>query len=107
MMTAMKFDHRLVYPAEAAEVYAMLAARESREEVCRAQGAAHCDIHVNDNGSGLEVIVEQRRPTHGVPKIAAKFVGEEVRILTTEAWTNPTAARLEVCVPGRPGRMEE
>jgi hypothetical protein len=106
MMTAMEFDHQLVYPADATAVYAMLAEREFREQVCQAQGAAHCDIHVRDNGAGLEVIVEQRRPTHGVPGFAARFVGEEVRIRTTEVWTNPSTARLEVCVPGRPGRME-
>ena len=50
--------------------------------------------------------MEQRRPTRGVPSIAAKLVGEEIRILTSESWTDPRAARLEVSVPGRPGRLD-
>ncbi len=106
MMTAMKFAHELVYGAEPAKVYAMLAERAFREQVCEAQGASHCWIGVEDNGSGLQVVVEQRRPTTGVPRFAAKLVGEEVRIVTTETWHTPTAARLEVSVPGRPGRMD-
>jgi hypothetical protein len=106
MMTAMKFAHELVYPADAADVYTMLGERQFRAEVCRAQGATHCDIDVTGNGAGLEVVVEQRRPTQGVPRFAAKFVGEEIRIRTTELWTGPGTARLEVCVPGRPGRMD-
>jgi hypothetical protein len=106
MMTAMKFDHELVYAADAASVYAMLAEREFRQRVCRAQGATHCDITVDRDGAGLEVVVDQRRPTVGVPGFAAKLVGEEVRILTKEWWADPRTARLEVTVPGRPGRFE-
>ena len=41
-----------------------------------------------------------------MPGFAAKFVGEEIRILTSESWTDPRAARLEVSVPGRPGRLD-
>jgi hypothetical protein len=106
MITAMRFAHELVYPADAESVYSMLGERDFREQVCRAQGATHWDIRVETTGSGLDVVVEQRRPTHGVPSIAAKFVGEEIRILTAESWTDPRAARLEVSVPGRPGRLD-
>ncbi|HET7357314.1 MAG TPA: DUF2505 domain-containing protein [Nocardioidaceae bacterium] len=102
----MRFAHELVYPADAENVYAMLGEREFREQVCRAQGATDWEIRVDSTGSGLDVVVEQRRPTHGVPSIAAKFVGEEIRIRTSESWTGPRAARLEVSVPGRPGRLD-
>ena len=106
MMAAMKFAHELVYAADAARVYAMLAQREFRERVCQAQGATHCDISVDSDGEGLQVVVDQRRPTQGVTGFAAKLVGEEVRILTKESWADPRTARLEVTVPGRPGRFE-
>ena len=106
MMTAMKFAHELVYASDPATVYAMLAERSFRERVCQAQGASHCDISVGSDGEGLRVVVDQRRPTKGVPGFAAKLVGEEVRILTKEWWADPLGARLEVTVPGRPGRFE-
>jgi len=106
MMTAMKFTHELVYAADAASVYAMLAEHEFRERVCEAQGATHCDITVETDGAGLQVVVDQRRPTEGVPGFAAKLVGDEVRIRTKESWADARNARLEVTVPGRPGRFE-
>ena len=106
MITAMRFAHELVYPADAESVFSMLGERAFREEVCQAQGASHCDIRLESTGTGLDVVVEQRRPTKGVPGFAAKFVGEEIRILTSESWTDPQTARLEVSVPGRPGRLD-
>ena len=52
------------------------------------------------------VTIEQVQAARGVPSFAAKFVGEEIRILQVERWTAVDHADVEVTIPGKPGEMQ-
>ena len=83
----------------------MLADPAFREEVCRAQNVRSVDAAVDVSGDRMTVRVEQTQPADGIPGFARKFVGEEIRIVTVEEWSDHTAAALDVQIPGKPGRM--
>lgn len=106
MMTGMKFRHELEYDAPSDEVYAMLVDPAFREEVCKAQDAHSSDVTVKPTGTGMSVVVDQKRPADGIPSFAKKFVGEEIQVLQKEEWTNRSGAALHVSIPGKPGEMK-
>lgn len=102
----MRFHHELRYDAAPADVYAMLTDPDFRRAVCRAQHADGADVSVEAVDGGVSVTVDQRRPTQGAPGFARAFVGDEIRIVQTERWSDPAAASLVVDTPGKPSRME-
>jgi uncharacterized protein YndB with AHSA1/START domain len=101
----MLIRHELKYDAPAAEVYAMLADPAFRERVCHAQRATTCTVDVDPSGSAMSVVVDQTRPSEGIPGFARKIVGDEIRIVQKEDWQDPTGARLHVTIPGKPGEL--
>jgi len=102
-MAAMEFSHDMTYDAAPEEVAAMLADPAFREQVCQAMGSTHSDVTVDGAaGDGMRVLVDQTRPTTGVPSFAKKLVGDEVRIVRRESWTEKLGADLTIDVPGRP-----
>jgi hypothetical protein len=102
----MRFHHEVRYDAAPADVYAMLTDPDFRRAVCRAQHADGSEVAVEPADGGISVTVDQRRPTEGAPGFARAFVGDHIRIVQTEHWTGPDAARLAVDTPGKPSRME-
>jgi hypothetical protein len=101
----MKFSHEIRYAASAADVYAMLADESFREKVCAASGALSQSASVTPTSAGMDVVVDQTLPAHGIPAFATKFVGSEIQVLQKETWTSPTHADLEVTIPGKPGHL--
>lgn len=99
--------HReLEYDATAAEVFAMLANPEFREEVCRAIGVLSVDVDIKPReGEGMEVTLTQVQPTSGIPSFAKKFVGETTTVVQHEVWTSARHADITVTIPGKPGEM--
>lgn len=99
--------HReLEYDATAAEVFAMLANPEFREEVCRAIGVLSVDVDIKPReGEGMEVTLTQVQPTSGIPSFAKKFVGETTTVVQHEVWTSSRHADITVTIPGKPGEM--
>lgn len=101
----MKFSHEIRYDAGTDAVYAMLADETFRKQVCEAGGALRHSATVTPSGSGMSVLVDQTMPADGIPAFATKFVGNEIQVVQKETWTSPTAAALEVTIPGKPGHM--
>lgn len=102
----MRFRHQQRYDAPPAEVHAMLAERAFRDKVCRAQQAHTATVSIERDGPGMSVVVDQARPSDGIPAFARKFVGDEIRIVQREDWSGPTHAALEVRIPGKPGELD-
>jgi hypothetical protein len=101
----MELSHDLSYDASPGEVAAMLADRAFRERVCEAMGSTHWDVTIDGTtgaGPGMRVVVDQTRATKGVPAVARRFVGDEIRIVRRESWTNESRADLTIDVPGKP-----
>ncbi len=98
---ATRISHDLTYDAPVERVAAMLADPAFREEVCVAQGAVRHEVNIADG----HVVVDQVRPSQGLPSFALKVVGEEINIVQKEHWTSQTEADVEVLIPGKPGDM--
>ncbi len=96
-----QLSHDLTYDAPVERVAAMLADPAFREEVCVAQGAVRHEVSID----GGRVVIDQARPTQGMPSFAKKFVGEEITILQQEHWTSETEGDIEVSIPGKPGEI--
>ena len=101
----MRFRHQQRYDAPPAEVHAMLADPVFREKVCRAQKATTATVSIEPAGAGMSVLVDQTRPSEGIPGFARKIVGDTIRIVQSEDWSSGTAAALEVRIPGKPGEL--
>jgi Protein of unknown function (DUF2505) len=105
----MRIRHELVYEASADEVYAMVRDPAFREEVCAAMAVVHQDISVEpagaDGAERVRVRIDMTQHTEGIPAFARKVVGDRTRVVQTETWLSPTAADLEVRIPGKPGHV--
>ena len=105
MMAAMKIRHELQYDASPANVYTMLADPDFREKVCQAQKSNSCTVNIAPGGGQMSVVVDQKRPSEGIPSFARKIVGDEIQLVQSEDWSDSANAALTVVIPGKPGRF--
>ena len=105
MMAAMKIRHQLKYDASSAEVYAMFADPAFREKVCQAQKANSCTVRIEPDGGHMSVVIDQKRPSGGIPSFARKIVGDEIQLVQSEHWSDSANAALKVVIPGKPGQL--
>ncbi len=94
-----KLTKQMTYDASAEAVAAMLDDRAFREAVLERQKVTRGSVVID----GDVVTIEQVRSADGIPSFARSFVGDEIVIVQTETWTSPTAADLELAIPGKPG----
>ena len=100
MMGAMKkLTKQLTYDAPAEAVTAMLDDPAFREAVLERQQVLRGSVDID----GDVATIEQVRSGDAIPSFARSFVGDEIVIVQTETWTSPTAARIELAIPGKPG----
>lgn len=101
-----KLRHDMRYDGATPEqVYEMLGTPEFREQVCEYQRFPRRSVTITPSGAGMNVKVDQHRPADEVPSFARKLVGDEINIVQEEQWSSPTAAQLQVTIPGKPGEM--
>lgn len=101
----MRFHHELTYDAPPADVHAMLADPEFREEVCDAQHGQDYTVSVDRTGEAMSVVVEQKRPSDDLPGYARKLVGDLIHVRQSEDWSDHDGAALDVAISGKPGRL--
>ncbi|HET9860632.1 MAG TPA: DUF2505 domain-containing protein [Nocardioidaceae bacterium] len=101
----MQFRHEQSYDAPADRVHEMLADPDFRKRVCAAQKATACTVSIEPDGAGMSVTVDQKRPSDGIPGFARKIVGDEIRIVQREDWSDQNKAVLTVTIPGKPGEL--
>ena len=102
---AKQIRHELTYDAPLTDVAAMLADPAFRQEVCTYQGVLRSEVAVDQSGTNTVVTIDQVQTAQGIPSFAAKFVGDEIRIVQTETWRSADHADVEVTIPGKPGEM--
>lgn len=102
----MRFEHTLRYDASPEEVFAMLGEAVFRERVCEAQHVTECTATVDGVDDTMSVMVDQTRPSEGIPSFAKKFVGDTIHIQQREEWSSATDAKLDVSIPGKPGHLK-
>ncbi len=102
----MRFRHQQKYDASPAEVHAMLSDPSFRQKVCRAQQARTATVEIEPTGVAMSVVVDQTRPSDGIPSFARKIVGDEIRIVQREDWSDASRAALDVSIPGKPGHLK-
>lgn len=101
----MRFEHTSSYDAPPDEVYAMLTDASFRERVCGAIRSPSHSVNVTASEQEVAVTIDQTQRVRKVPPFAAKLVGETIQILQVERWTTPTAADLDLTIPGKPGHL--
>jgi uncharacterized protein YndB with AHSA1/START domain len=101
----MRFEHTMRYDAPPADVHAMVTDPAFREKVCEAVHSARHSTDVAATGGTVTVTVDQEQRVRNVPSYAARMVGDAVRIHQVEAWSSPSAADLDISVPGKPGQL--
>ena len=101
-----RLRHELTYDAPMADVAAMLADSDFREEVCAFQGVKRALVNIDpDDSGGMQVTIDQVQAAKGIPSFAQKFIGDEVNIVQEESWSSATEADITVTIPGKPGQM--
>jgi Protein of unknown function (DUF2505) len=97
----------LRYPGRTVEeVRAMLADPEFREAVCAYQKVEDSAVTIEEYDDGsMTVDLERTYGTERVPSFARKLVGTTIGLVQREEWASPTAARIEVTIPGKPAEM--
>jgi uncharacterized protein YndB with AHSA1/START domain len=101
-----KIRHELTYDAPLADVYAMLTTPSFREEVCARMKVIRADATLEEAGGRTIVEIDQVQHAAGLPSFAKKLVGDEIRIVQRETWTEGRHADVHVTIPGKPGEME-
>ena len=100
MMGGMKkLSKKLTYDAPAEAVAAMLDDPAFRESVLERQRVLRGSVDID----GDVATIEQVRSADSIPSFARSFVGDEIVIVQRETWTSPTAADVELSIPGKPG----
>lgn len=94
-----KLSKTLTYDAPAEAVAAMLDDPAFREAVLERQKVKRGSVDID----GDHVRIEQVRSGADLPSFARKFAGDEIVIVQQETWTSPTAADIELQIPGKPG----
>jgi uncharacterized Zn-binding protein involved in type VI secretion len=98
----MRFTHELTYDAPPADVRRMLADPAFRQRVCDAMRSVRTEVSIADAGAGLDVVVDQTQPARGIPAFARSVVGDEVRVVQRETWTDASGGSFTVEIPGKP-----
>lgn len=102
----MRFTHTLSYHVAPSDVHRMLADPAFREKVCEAMDASRRNVSVEPAGEAMTVLVDQTQPARSIPSFAKRVVGEEMRIVQRESWTDASSASLSISMPGKPGTFE-
>jgi hypothetical protein len=97
-------NHETTYAAPLDEVSTMLTDPTFRREVFESQDATSIDVSITGTTQSGTVTIDYTQPTVGVPAFAKKIVGDGVRIVQRETWTDNRAV-LHVSIPGKPGEM--
>jgi hypothetical protein len=101
----MRFSHTSSYDAPPAAVYEMLTDPAFRGKVCAFVKSPSHEVSVSASPGAVSVTIDQTQRVRKVPAFAAKMVGETIQIVQVERWTTPTAADLELTIPGKPGHL--
>jgi Protein of unknown function (DUF2505) len=102
----MKFRHELRYDASPAEVFEMLADPAFREAACAAQDVISAEVHLEREGNGFSLTIDQEQRTDGLPSFARTFAGDSTRAIQREAWDDSTGGTLRIDAPGKPTEVK-
>lgn len=102
----MKFRHELTYDAPPADVFAMLADPAFREAACAAQDVISAEVHLERDGNGFTLSIDQEQRTDDLPGFARTFAGDSTRAIQHEHWEDSTGGTLRIEAPGKPSEVK-
>jgi Protein of unknown function (DUF2505) len=102
----MKFRHELRYDASPAAVFEMLADPAFREAACAAQDVISAEVHVEREGNGFSLTIDQLQRTDDLPSFARTFAGDSTRAIQREEWEDSTGGTLRIDAPGKPSEVK-
>ena len=92
----MKFRHELRYDASPADVFEMLADPAFREASCAAQDVLSAEVHLERDGNGFSLTIDQQQKTDDLPSFARTFAGDSTRAIQREEWEDSTGGTLHI-----------
>lgn len=101
----MKFRYELTYDAAPADVFAMLADPAFRRAVCAAQDLISAEVHLEREGNGFTLSIDQEQRTDDLPSFARTFAGDSTRAIQREHWEDSTGGTLRIDAPGKPSEV--
>jgi hypothetical protein len=102
----MKFRHELTYDAPPADVFEMLADPAFREAACAAQDVISAAVHLEREGNGFSLTIDQAQRTDDLPTFARTFAGDSTRAIQREEWEDSTGGTLRIDAPGKPSEVK-
>ncbi|MGB0101423.1 MAG: DUF2505 domain-containing protein [Nocardioides sp.] len=102
----MKFRHELTYDASPSDVFEMLADPAFREAACTAQDVISAEVHVERDGNGFSLTIDQEQRTDDLPGFARPFTGDSTRAILREEWEDTTGGTLRIDAPGKPSEVK-
>jgi uncharacterized protein YndB with AHSA1/START domain len=102
----MKFRHELTYDASPADVFEMLADPAFREAACAAQDVISAEVHLEREGAGFTLTIDQEQRTDDLPSFARTFAGDSTRAVQHERWEDSTGGTLRIDAPGKPSEVK-
>jgi uncharacterized protein YndB with AHSA1/START domain len=102
----MKFQHELTYDAPPADVFEMLADPAFREAACAAQDVISAEVHLEREGNGFTLTIDQEQRTDDLPAFARTFAGDSTRAIQREHWEDSTGGMLRIEAPGKPSEVK-
>jgi hypothetical protein len=102
----MKFQHELTYDAPPADVFEMLADPAFREAACAAQDVISAEVHLEREGNGFTLTIDQEQRTDDLPAFARTFAGDSTRAIQREHWEDSTGGMLRIDAPGKPSEVK-
>ena len=102
----MKFRHELRYDASPTEVFEMLADPAFREAACAAQDVISAAVHLEREGNGFALTIDQEQRTDDLPSFARTFAGDSTRAIQREEWEDSTGGTLRIEAPGKPSEVK-
>jgi hypothetical protein len=102
----MKFRHELRYDASPADVFAMLADPAFREASCAAQDVISAEVHLEREGNGFSLTIDQLQRTDDLPSFARAIAGDSTRAIQREEWEDSTGGTLHIDAPGKPSEVK-
>jgi uncharacterized protein YndB with AHSA1/START domain len=105
MMAPMKFRHELTYDAGPAEVFEMLADPAFRKASVAAQDVVTAEVHLEREGNGFRLTIDQEQRTADLPSFARAITGDTTHAVQREHWEDSTGGTLRVDAPGKPSEV--
>lgn len=106
----MKINKSYDYPADVAQVFALITSKEFREECCVYQESPEFSVEITDE-DGTTVVRIERKERNELPDFVKRLTGEYVKVIQVEKWapdngSGTRTAQIFLDIVGQPAQLK-